>query len=648
MKHRLSRIVAITALYILIIFGIFILQFTIGKTFSYTIGSMTVSGRHDADKSGNTVPLLPLHIVSNGLDFYISEKNPITAQTVSGMEQPLRVLEYKKEDNSFAVVCSDKVSIHFSSYNLNTELESVRISVSMPQDIKAVYFPWKLTQSARLERQNNQIFLRHGKKRYVFKGGYGFENSNEETNDEFPHLVLTAEKPSALYETYAESKSLAFENIPDMPLASDAMYAEAKEAFRKRAEEALKNAVQSKNPNEHIVTAYIAEAARNGNYRTALQEAPANLLPRERRTYLSATFYNNLNQTAKLLAAKNAEKIREITAEITRKNPAVFGEKALLPYLTNHSKTNLVPALENAAVSLAESGLMADTAAGILELSMDFDLYFPDRQNVFRTLEEKCEKALKAALFSTDEGLYLSTDRQTVDTEKTLRTAAVLIRYGTENAQKTGWKFAGQMLYSSILLLSGSSSSLPASFDIQGDRSSKLGLKADDSIILHAEQLYPMAVTDNTFYPHEESLANQAWPGLWAWTSAKRIGIIQNTARNFSFRVEFKEGETHYMILQGIRPFFRIQIHGIDFRSDSRFELYNSSGYVYDAATRTLLLKLKHRKDAEDIQLFLGAPPRPAVPAPVPVPQPAQESTEETAPAPVNTDTPPAPPAEEG
>ena len=641
MKHRLSRIVAITALYILIILGIFIIQFTIGKTFSYNIGAMTVSGRHDTDMAGNTAPLLPLHIISNGLDFYITEKNPVIALKADGSEIPLKVLEYKSGENSFTIDCSDKVSVNFTSYDLNAEINSIRISVLLPQEITAVYFPWKLSGSARLERQNNQIFLRHGKKRYVFKGGYGFENSSEDINSEFPHLILTAEKPAAQYETYIESKSLAFENIPNNPLASDTVYEETRKNFKNQAEVSLKNSLQSKNYNEAVLTAYIAQAAYNGGYRKALLEAPASLLPKEKRTYLSCTFYNNLLQNSKLLAARNIEKIREITADITRRNAAVFNIKSLLPYLMYHSRANLIVQLERIAASLPENDLKADIAAGILEASMDFDLYFPERQNTFRDMEEKCETALKAALFSTDEGLYISSDSQTVDTEKTLRIASVLIRYGKEDAQKRIWKAAGQMLYSSIFLLSGNSSALPASFDIQGDKSVKIGLKADDSVILRAERLYPMAVTDNAFYPHEENLANHGGHGFWAWTSAKRITVVQNTAKNFNFKVEFKEGETHHLILHGVRPFIRIQIHGIDFRSDHRFELYNSSGYVYDAASRTLLLKLKHRKDEEEIMLFFGEPPQPV---PAPPSSAVQENTEESAPLP-NTEPPKAPSA---
>ena len=79
------------------------------------------------------------------------------------------------------------------------------------------------------------------------------------------------------------------------------------------------------------------------------------------------------------------------------------------------------------------------------------------------------------------------------------------------------------------------------------------------------------------------------------------------------------------MIIRGIRPFYRIQVYGIDFRSDPRFEIYNSSGYVYDERTRTLLLKIKHKKDDEDIVLFLGRPPEPVPVSVVPAGQDGAE-----------------------
>ena len=620
MKHKSSRMIALTISYILIIFGIFVIQFTIGKTFYYTIGAMSVSGRDDVDETGNRTPLLPLHIVANGLDFYITDQTPITAKTSNNEELSLKVLEYKKTEDSFSVICSNDVLIDFTSY-LSETVETVRISVSMPSEIETIYFPWKLTQSARLERQDEQIFLRYGKDRFIFRGGYGFGNSDD--TSELPHLILSSSKKTALYETYIQSESLDFDSIRRIPIASDEEYAKTKQLFRERALDYFSSVISSRNYNEELLTAYMAEKAFNGEYAKALVFAPSSLLPKEKRTYISTTFYGNLVQNDNSLAAYQRKFLSGIESGIARAEISVFNREALIPFLINNSRANLISALEKIASNAKQEDLNSFLAAGLLEAAMDYAFYFPNKQNLFMENSEQYETVLKDSLISIDTGLYISSDKKTIDTEKTLRTASVLIRYGSSYPDKGTWKAVGQALYSSIFSLGGNSSSLPASFDIQGDKAKKLGLMANDALILHAEKLYSIAVKDNPYYPHEESLALKAEPGIWAWTSARDINVLKNDAKIFSFRISSKAGDTHYMIIRGIRPFYRIQIHEIDFRTDPRFEMYNSSGYVYDERTRTLLLKMKHKKDDEDIVLFLGRPPEP-----VPVVPSVQEAAE--------------------
>ena len=622
MKHKSSRMIALTILYILIIFGIFVIQFTIGKTFYYTIGAMTVSGRDEVDETGNRTPLLPLHIVSNGLDFYITDQSPVTAKTNNNENINLKVLEYKKTEDSFSVICSNNVSIDFTSY-LSETIKTVKISISMPSEIETVYFPWKLTQSARLERQDEQIFLRYGKDRFVFRGGYGFGNTDD--SSELPHLILSGSKRTAFYETYVQSQSLEFESIPRIPIASDEEYGKTKQLFREKALEYFSNVISSRNYNEELLTAYIAERAFNGEYSRALLSAPASLLPKEKRSYISAAFYGNLVENEKSLTAYHKRRLSGIESDIANSDPSVFDRDSVIPFLINNSRVNLIPALEKIASNMKEEELNSWFAIGLLEAAMDYSLYFSNRQNFFMENSEKYETVLKDSLLLIDEGVYISSDKKTIDTEKTLHAASVLIRYGNSYPERAAWKAVGQALYSSIFSLGGGSPSLPASFDIQGDKSKKLGLMANDAVILHAEKLYPAAIRDNPSYPHEESLTLKAEYGIWAWTSAGEINVLKNDAKILSFRISSKADDTHYLIIRGIRPFYRIQIHGIDFRTDSRFEIYNSSGYVYDERTRTLLLKMKHKKDDEDIVLFLGRPPEPV---PVPVVPAGQDGAE--------------------
>ena len=115
---------------------------------------------------------------------------------------------------------------------------------------------------------------------------------------------------------------------------------------------------------------------------------------------------------------------------------------------------------------------------------------------------------------------------------------------------------------------------------------------------------------------------------MWAWTCAQEIEVLENTARTLVLRIRFPEGRSHYLTLYGIRPFYRIELHDIPFRSDPRFELYNSSGYQYDASTRILYLKMKHKNEYETVRLSFGT-----VPQPVRVTAPSEEKAPEATPA---------------
>ena len=48
----------------------------------------------------------------------------------------------------------------------------------------------------------------------------------------------------------------------------------------------------------------------------------------------------------------------------------------------------------------------------------------------------------------------------------------------------------------------------------------------------------------------------------------------------------------------------KIEIQGQMFRSDARFETYNSSGYIYQKNNSALLIKSRHKSKMELIRLF--------------------------------------------
>ena len=101
--------------------------------------------------------------------------------------------------------------------------------------------------------------------------------------------------------------------------------------------------------------------------------------------------------------------------------------------------------------------------------------------------------------------------------------------------------------------------------------------------------------------------------------------------------IDFPLSYTHYLIINGIDQFQQIYIYDMAFRTDPRFESYNSSGYVYKKSTNTLLLKSRHKSEFETVRLVYRQPAAASAPAPrvepVPAPTPAEPEVPKTEPA---------------
>ena len=624
MKHIAGRIVAYTVLYCSVIFGIFVLQFTKGQTFSLTLGSMTVTGRQERAESGKMIPLLPLHVVSNGLNLYISEQNPVYAVDEGDITSALRVLAYQfyESEARFSVHCSDDVVISFFSERRG-DVDSLMVEAVLPEGIKRILLPWKITQNAGIERADGKIFVRSGKKQYTFTGSFGFDTDGENTAAQFeePHLVLAKGQPFASYKTYLPLEELDITTIPSMVQASAESYTAALNSFSSAVVHAGTQALSSKRITEKTLIAYIAEMGQRGKFAGTMETAPAQTLARNVRTYLSNPFYDNVQETHVGLIADDAKKRERYAALITDNSLEIFEQDGLIPFLTDRGSRRSIEGLFRLIEKMDVAQLNARQAAGVLEVWLDCTHYYPERKTLFEDLLPVCEKKITDALLLIDEGLYLSNDGTYIDSVATLASARILMRYGTE--QSSVWQSVARMLVTSLLRYSGESAGLPVGFTVTGSKSTQLVITADDSDVLDAGTLYPLLKPDNSWYPHAQSLALQAEAGIWAWTCAQNIEVLENTSKTLVLRIRFPEGQSHYLTLHGIRPFYRIEMYGIPFRSDARFEMYNSSGYAYNAGSKTLYLKMRHKSEYETIRLLLGSAPqesasvRPAPPATV-------------------------------
>ena len=601
---------------------------------------MAVTGRQERTEAGETLPLLPLHVVSNGLDLYISEQNPVYAVDESDSVSALRVLAYQfyEAEARFSVHCSDDVVISFFSERRG-DIDSLMVEAVLPAGIKRVLLPWKITQNAGIERADGKIFVRSGKKQYTFTGSFGFDSDRENTAAQLegPHLVLAKAQPFASYKTYLPLEELDITTIPSMVQASAESYTAALNTFSSAVIHAGTQALSSKQITEKTLTAYIAEMGQRGKFAGAMEAAPVQTLARNLRTYLSNPFYDNVQGTHVGLAADDAKKRELYAALIADNSLEIFEQDCLIPFLTDRGTKRSIEGLFRLIEKMDAAQLNARQAAGVLEVWLDCTHYYLERKALFEDLLPACEKKITDALLLIDEGLFLSNDGTYIDSAVALTSARILMRYGIEQSQV--WQSVARMLITSLLRYSGESAVLPIGFTITGSKSTQLVITADDSGMLDAGILYPLLMPDNSWYPHVQSLALQAEAGIWAWTCAQNIEVLENTSKTLVLRIRFPEGQSHYLTLHGIRPFYRIEMYGIPFRSDVRFEMYNSSGYTYNAGSKILYLKMRHKSEYETIRLLLGSAPQSTPPAQLtpPVqqvqPAPATNTNEAASPA---------------
>ncbi|MGP1455562.1 MAG: hypothetical protein ACTTJ7_07385 [Treponema sp.] len=617
MKHISSRIVAYTFFYCSVIFGIFVLQFTKGKTFSYKIGSLLVSGRHETTPEGEKLPLLPVHVISNGLDLYISEQNPILAITPEGASKILKVERYELTKTGFSIYCSEQVVFTFFS-DSKGDIEVVYIEADIPEQFSQVMLPWQITQYASIEREKDKVLVRFNKKQYSFFGNFGIETAHAgitSTQQDIPRLVLEKTHAQAYYKTYLPSLALDIEAIASLPQASPAVYAKAVDSFGAAVLNAGKSFLYGEKSDKKLFAAYMAEMGRNGKLNTALEAISMQSLPKEMRSYLINPFYNHLEQTYPELARTETEKQQLYTQLLDTKQAAIFEQEALIPFVINKKNERLIEQLKSFTAALNPDILTVRQAAGMLSLYMDFAQYYPNEPNPFEKHTPPCEQKIKNSLFFIEENLYVSDDGKIIKSAETFAIAHILMRYAV--LQTDLWQAVGRMLATSLLAYSSESATLPAYFKITEPKSGGRGIMIDDSNILNAGVLYPIVLPDTTWYPHIKSLALQAEPGIWAWTIARDIEVLEHTAKTLTLRIRFVKDEAHYLTLHGIKPFYRIELYGIPFRSDSRYAMYHSSGYRYNSDSKLLYLKMLHKAEYEVIKLSFeqAAPAASATPS---------------------------------
>jgi hypothetical protein len=255
-----------------------------------------------------------------------------------------------------------------------------------------------------------------------------------------------------------------------------------------------------------------------------------------------------------------------------------------------NSALELIRGLEPAALTL-------DMCPAVFEGYMDLQKAPYQGDNPFeRLIDRACFLVSEAVVRSAEKESVVIADNGIADVAFSFRLGKALQVW----AASTGgadWAALGRSLLLSVLALGDNSGAVPETLEIS---ETGTGFPAEGAGTISSARLYRM-LNPGEYYPRAVNLDSAA-NSLWVWTASSSVSFTRKE-NTISITVSFPVNETHYMIIRGIRPFAGIWLYNINWPTDPQFENYDSSGWMYYAQERILVLKIKHRVTEEQVRI---------------------------------------------
>ena len=565
----LRKSLILLAVYAIFIIGIFVLQFKNSSIISEKIGSLHITLVESTDDN-NTIRLKNKFSTSfNGISFSTSDDNPVKI-VKSGKAFPVTLLSWKKESaTSCSFLFTENLTLRFSMSD-ETPKALLNVDAVFPKSVSSVQVPFSLTGGATLTSLTDKKIQINSKKNT-------WELSASEIED--GHIHLNHKEPVISYAYYDNTRSFSFAMAAALENATETAYSKTVELLKDNLVQTFSQiSPESTSVTEMEAVSYVAVMASRGKYQEGIEGVPQNFKKNGNRTYLSAPYFNNLAKMNESLVRQMQKFSDTITLASENGSLDVFTLKNLSDYMSMHPGSETIAKLLQNTASRDLSDITIMQAAGILTTWIELS-----QKN--KTLADMLEPATKACVSKIESSCNLDDNTLTMVEKGTFLPVVnasyagdAILRYGrlTNNAECVA---GGRLIINSYLKNSDS-------FDSRS-----------------LAELYPIIVHDNIYYPHFVIMSFDKLGAVWAWTCAEKVSYINDNAGTISILVDFMLSNTHYMIVNGIEAFKSIYIYDMAFRTDPRFETYNSSGYVYQKDNTSLLLKSRHRSTTEVIRL---------------------------------------------
>jgi hypothetical protein len=574
------------------------IQFARQGGFTRRVGHFVVTGQYrlpgegDPPVSSNEYLLDgEASVFFGGLEFNMSH-NSFRLVTQDGGREEVQPERMTISGESASFVLPGGAELNFSTHYTGGTPE-LRISGVFPEGLIRAELPYKPLKKTGLEDSGDGQVV-------VLSDGVNYSFGRSPLDSARRLLFLKVEGPALSYRAIPEKRPFSPEDFI-IPRANSRQSFD--EALSRWLDQnfSLWNRIIKEQNDEELAVAYAGEALSRGTYKAAVSAVPQAFLNGRQRTYISSVYLGRLGDAARSLNAQDREKLGRLSRQINEKSLDFLKEPHVFEYLAVRGHTNFVEEGAELIRSVDPVRLALEYTTGVLEGFVDWKTRRPNSGNPFERLIDQACFVISEAVRMTPEGdqVFVFAD-QNGDAEFNLRLGKALLDWA-EAVGNDSWAGLARSLILSVLSLGDGSGLVKAGLLLSGE--GEITENPAPSRLTTA-RLYRI-LRPGEYRPKVLPISG-AVNHIWTWTAARSVSAsLQNDILDIS--VNFPAGETHYMIFRGLRPFVKIQLYNMDFRTDPQFERYDSSGWSYNAQEQTLSLKMKHRTTVEHVRIFYQA-----------------------------------------
>jgi len=559
-KPLATKILGLAVLYCVVFCILVILQFSNQGNFSKSAGGMTIRGRladQDTQLEDTVAITGGIKIYFGGLEFTLKEERGkgLTLSGINGANTAVNPELMLLTENIARFMLPGGTVITFNALD-SARGSELQISAEFAGNISEVTIPI-IPRRSSLIQDSGQLGIMHSGSRYVFSSlGLELETGN---------IVLSRDNSFIAYRSRGRQRAF---DPADYVIAQAQNYTNVIRSWQD-SNFAQWNQNAAALQAEDDIIAYLSQSLQRGNYLAAVGNIPESFTNSPGHSYRSSVFVGGMTNAYRSFTASENEKMNLITRLTRARSLDVLKEEHVLDYLFTRSNMVLANDIIELILNAKPDMLISDYSPGLLELFYDMRRWRPEASNPIEHLTEQMLTLISENLNRDTEhdAVWASTSEGNTS-DYSMRLGKALI-YWAETTHNQEWAAIGRSLVLSAIS-AGSAGKLQNIFK------------------------------PTEYYPRATWLTNS---GHWAWTVSPSIRAT-DIGGNLNIAVSFPANMSHHLIIRGVRPFMGIQIHGMAWRSDPQFEIYNSSGWIYYPEEQILILKLRHRASIENVRII--------------------------------------------